>query len=105
MGAPSEGRTDIAQPDWMELPDANDIARFYPTHALQQGISGKATIACVVTDIGRLKDCKVIQEAPAQDGFGEAALAMSELFKMQPMTRNGKPVGGGKIAIPISFRP
>jgi protein TonB len=29
---------------------------------------------------------------------------MSKLFKMRPMTKDGQPVGGGKITIPIVFR-
>jgi hypothetical protein len=50
-------------------------------------------------------DCKVADEAPAGMGFGEAALAFSKSFRMKPMLRDGKPVDGGIINIPIRFSP
>jgi protein TonB len=29
---------------------------------------------------------------------------MSKLFKMRPQTKDGAPVGGGTVRIPLSFR-
>ena len=36
-------------------------------------------------------------------GFGDAAMKMTKLFKMRPQTKDGAPVDGGKITIPIVF--
>jgi TonB family protein len=80
------------------------MAHFYPKAAAAANVEGDATIRCNVTDAGLLADCTVLQEAPAGQGFGEAALNLAQLFKMRPMTRNGVPVSGGKINIPIRFR-
>ena len=37
-------------------------------------------------------------------GLGTAALKLTRLFKMRPQTRDGQPVGGAKINIPITFQ-
>ena len=38
-------------------------------------------------------------------GFGEAAISLSKMFKMRPQTRDGAPVGGASIVIPLTFNP
>ena len=53
---------------------------------------------------GLLIHCKVLAEDPRGAGFGEAALKLSERFKMKPMSRDGQPVAGGVVRIPIKFR-
>ena len=37
-------------------------------------------------------------------GFGDAAMKLSKLFKMRPQTKDGQPVDGGTVRIPIAFR-
>jgi TonB family protein len=93
----------IVKPDWAIKPTGADIVEFYPPEAVKAGVDGAATIGCTVSPEGRLADCKVLDEAPAQAGFGAAALKLSERFQMKPMTRDGQPVSGGKIRIPIRF--
>ena len=61
------------------------------------------SLRCRVDASGALTDCSVTDETPTGEGFGEAALAMSPLFHMRPMTRDGVPVAGGRINIPIRF--
>ncbi len=67
------------------------------------GIAGRAVIACTVQLDLTLGDCAVQSEEPPDQGFGAAALKLSTLFKMQPVTRDGQPTTGGKIVIPIRF--
>ena len=52
---------------------------------------------------GTLEGCSVTSEDPADMGFGDAALKMSKLFKMRPMSRDGQPVDGGTVRIPLRF--
>jgi protein TonB len=93
----------ISNPHWTRLPDAEDLARYYPDRALRMNQSGSARMSCVVTATGTLQDCSVASETPADFGFGDAALKMAKLFKMQPKTEDGAPVGGARVFIPIRF--
>jgi len=93
----------ITNPDWLRRPSGAEIARYYPERAARRGVEGRAVIGCQVTASGRLADCRVTTEAPADEEFGDAALKMSRHFKMRPMTRDGVPVSGGTIRIPIRF--
>jgi TonB family protein len=102
--APPARPSVITQPDWLQRPAGSDMANLYPKAAAAQNVEGRATIACKVTAQGTLADCAVTEESPAGQGFGEAALKLATLFKMRPMTRDGVPVDGGKINIPIHFQ-
>lgn len=93
----------ITQPTWVKLPVAEDMAKFYPAAAVTGRVEGRATISCRVIATGELTNCEVKAEEPAGQGFGEAALAMSSLFKMLPKTKSGQPVDGAQINIPIRF--
>src|SRR6185437_2281900 len=44
------------------------------------------------------------EETPKGIGFGKATLALSRGFLMRPQTRDGVPVSGGQVNIPIAFR-
>jgi protein TonB len=65
--------------------------------------AGSAKMSCVVTATGTLQDCQVVSQTPEDFGFGDAALKMAKLFKMQPKTEDGTPVGGARVTIPIRF--
>lgn len=93
----------ITRPDWLERPTAAQFTRYYPDRAARRGVQGRAEIACRVTAGGRLEACAVASERPDGEGFGAAAVKMSRHFKMRPMTRDGVPVAGGTIRIPIRF--
>lgn len=94
----------MTQPDWVEKPNASDLARDYPKLAEARSIEGRAVISCRVDASGRLQDCRAVSESPHGYGFGAAALAMAPRFHMRPMTVNGRTVDDGKINIPINFR-
>lgn len=95
--------TVISSPNWAQLPNGNDMGRFYPKRAARMGVDGYAEIECTVATTGLLQDCVVLRESPVDQGFGGAAIQLSVLFRMQPMTRDGAPVAGGKVVVPIRF--
>jgi len=91
------------QPDWLRKPSAEDLAKYFPDRAQRMGVNGKATISCTVNARGLLEGCSVVSEDPSDQGFGEAAIKMSKLFKMRPMSKDGAPVDGGTVRIPLRF--
>lgn len=94
----------ITNPDWLARPTGEDVARHYPELAQMLDLEGRATVSCAVDDLGQLQGCEAISEWPKGLGFGEAAIGMSRLFRMRPMTRDGQAVSGGTVRIPITFR-
>jgi TonB family protein len=93
----------ITAPDWLRKPTGADMARFYPKAAAAARVEGRATIHCKVAVTGDLTDCVASNEDPLGQAFGEAALNLAPLFKMRPQTKDGVPVSGGQINIPIRF--
>ncbi|WP_411286808.1 energy transducer TonB [Phenylobacterium sp.] len=93
----------ITQPDWLRKPSGEDIARYYPERAQRMNVEGRATISCTVNARGSLDGCSVSSEEPSDQDFGPAALKLARLFKMRPQTKDGQPVDGGTVRIPIRF--
>jgi len=93
-------------PDWTRSPGncpGGVNTTYYPPDAQMQGREGRVVLQCIVTAKGSVDQCKVISEDPPGVGFGEAALRMTCLFKMRPETRDGQPVSGARVTIPIHF--
>jgi TonB family protein len=101
--APAGAPSTIVNPDWQRLPTAADISKYYPKAALRDDLAGRAILSCTVTVEGRLTGCTADHVTPEGAGFGEAAVATSEVFRMRPMTRDGRPVAGGTVRIPLNF--
>jgi TonB family protein len=100
---PSPSRT-VTNPDWSSRPSGSDLVRFYPRQALAQQLGGMAVMQCRVERTGTLSACAIVREGPQGRGFGDAVLQMAPLFQMKPMSKNGRPVAGGVVRIPVRFR-
>ncbi len=82
----------------------SELRRYYPAHAARHNIEGEVLLACAVQADGTLRPCAVKSEEPPGEDFGAAALKMSAHFRMKPLMKDGQPVGGGQVSIPIHFR-
>ena len=93
----------VTNPAWDHLPGPEDLSRWYPPLATMISVNGRAAMTCTVSAVGAVENCRVVAEAPANFGFGAAALAMAPLFHMQPRSLDGEAVGGAKVIIPVRF--
>jgi TonB family protein len=93
----------ILAPQWVATPTPEDAQAVYPKAAAEKRLEGRATLKCGVNAEGFLKDCASIAEEPAGLGFGAAALAIAPKFQMAKVTKDGVPVAGGIVRVPIRF--
>ena len=75
-----------AQPkiEWRQRPTGADVLRFYPKAASAKGVSGRAILDCDISTAGLLEHCRVADESPIGQGFGDAALQLSTIFRIEP---------------------
>ena len=89
------------KPDWLRKPSGEDMAWAYPQRAQREEIGGKAVLQCLVAPDGGLTHCQVASEAPADYGFGAAALALAPQFQMTRPPSDAK--NPSEVTIPIVF--
>jgi TonB family protein len=103
-GPPPAAPSVVTNPDWAAVPSVDDMVQAFPTRAMDEGVEGRVTLRCTVDQLGSLHDCRVEGETPAGYGFGEAALGLSDGFRMKPRLEDGRPVPGAEVRIPIVFK-
>jgi TonB family protein len=94
---------EIAEPVVEQQPSAEDFQRVYPDAALRAGVSGSATIRCLVTAEGRMDACAATDETPADSGFGDAAVRLADRIKIAPQDKSGASVAGGHVSLNVPF--
>ena len=92
-----------AEPDWLNIPDADAVYWAYPARAIAERVEGRAVIECDVSIQGTTEHCKILEETPAGYGFGEATIAILSKSLFKPRIHCGVVVPG-EVRIPFSFK-
>lgn len=101
---PAEGA--VTRPEWVRKPSEQDIADVVhrTVNSANRIPVGWAVMKCHVTAAGELDACHVIVEAPDPGKIGKAALQLSSFFRLKPAMKDGQPIDGGEIVVPIVVR-
>ncbi len=97
--APPSEDPPVIHPMWTRTPSPRHVVEAHPKIA--RGTSGFATIVCRVDTKGDLEKCEV--GAESGEGFGAAGLSLAKRFRMKMTDKDGLPVFGRSIRIPIRF--
>ena len=81
------------------------LHRYYPDAAMSERIAGVARLDCEIIRRDRVRDCRLLGEAPANYGFGEAALQAEGVYRLQLRERNGTRIYGERIILNAHFKP
>lgn len=92
----------ITRANWIRQPTAEQMDRAFPDRAIQRGVSGSASLNCLVEVSGRVTDCRVTHETPGGYGFGRAAKSVSRYFQISPQTVNGS-AQSSRVAMTLRF--
>ena len=93
---------EVYDPTWLTRVDPDSVAKLFPAAAAAAGLrTGVASVECTVKHDGSLADCVIVSEQPAAMGFGDAALQVASVMKMNPWTAQGDPVDGARIRLPV----
>jgi hypothetical protein len=65
-------------------------------------VAGRVLLDCAVA-IDTTAACTIVEETPVGWGFAAAAQAISQTFRIAPAQRNGRPVSGGRLHVPLRF--
>jgi protein TonB len=92
----------IRNPSWARQPSGEQMMQAYPQRAVAAGVSGSASLNCLVLPSGAVTDCNVTRETPGGYGFGRAAQDLSRHFRINPRTVDGA-AQGSRVAINLRF--
>jgi protein TonB len=92
----------ISRPTWMTKFSPTAVASFFPSEAASKGMTtGRGVAECKVQPDGALASCRPVSAEPEGAGFSEAAARAASGMRMNPWTRDGGPVDGAVVLVPI----
>ncbi len=97
-----KGHNAVSSPAWTRLPTDEETASVVPKTL--SPVRVRVVVSCTVGAQGALTDCGVSSETPADQGYGQHALAMTAYLRLAVWTEDGLPSIGGRIAAPIVFQ-
>jgi protein TonB len=88
----------------LRQPALRELRPFHPPEALRRNVSGLAVVSCRIRADTRLDDCRVLEEAPAGQGFGAAGVRVArELYRFRPAMVDGRPDDDVRAVIELAF--
>ncbi|MES2340889.1 MAG: TonB family protein [Pseudomonadota bacterium] len=99
----ADGPRLVGKPQWARVPTLEQLATGFPKGEDRVASTVRVVLDCLVETTGGLTDCKVQGETPPGQGFGEAAVKMSQYFQVTTWTLDGLPTSGGRIKVPIRY--
>lgn len=89
----------VLNPSWLQAPQPE-----FPRAAQRAGEeSGVVKLECQTSAEGRVRACRIAEEAPAGVGFGEQAVKATMKARVRPRLEDGEPAES-KIAFTIRYR-
>ena len=101
--APSAAASLYVVPTWISRPTGAQLARVYPSGAVDRNLSGTAMLDCTIQNGGTLT-CSIASETPPRIGFGRAAMATVSSFRVSTTGADGESLVGKKVRVPVTFR-
>lgn len=86
-----------SQVRWKTPPAGAEI----PQRALEDGVSGTATVSCTATAQGVVDNCQIESESPEGYSFGQAAAQYVQSGILEPSV-DGQPIGPFRVRIPFN---
>lgn len=93
----------VKDAEWVYRPTPEVLRSYYPAGAWRRNVDGSVFLVCTLTASGEVQRCRAEQETPAAEGFAQAALSASRLFRFRPPSVNGRLVKGAQVLIPVTF--
>src|SRR4029079_9617724 len=84
LNLPADFKGRLAAANWKATPTAAEVEAAYPKAAQAAHITGKVMLFCRLRADGGVRDCTATSEEPKGAGFAEAALSLTERFKVNP---------------------
>jgi protein TonB len=101
VGSAGSAQSAATETHWLKQPSEADVAAVYPRVGARLGHYGRVTLNCAVQPDGSLTRCEIVSEDPADEGFADAALKLSKLYKMA--SPDGSPLPRTTVDVPIRF--
>lgn len=86
-------------------PTYAQVAAAYPQKARAKAVRGLASLRCVISPAGEVKNCVTLSEAPAGEGFGAAAKSLAPHFHAPAKLKDGTATEHAFTQITVAFVP
>ena len=98
-----EGSLALTNAPWRATPSAAEMRGAWPAAAAADIERGMAQLRCGFDADGALSGCTVFNEEPAKQGFGAAAMALADRFKLRDGAADPDSLPTMRITLPFTF--